>query len=454
MWAYDLHLYTVAYLSRDARPRARSRCAASVLAALVPLFALGAAQRDWRIQRLARRDLPVALAGRHPRLSDRDDAGGAGDRRSSAATGRGSAQVAFIFVMTLAALVLLPSARLRGLAAGDARQASVRASLRLSRRNGCASPTRSAAPGEAGAPLERAHRQGAGRHRRRARRACCCVADDGRPAVGRRRAGTGAAAPLPRRRRRGGAAASMSRAAASSSTSTRSARPASRSARRESRCPPGSPRSSEAWAGVPLLHDGRLAGLVILAHPPSAARSTGRISTCSAPPAARRPAISPRRASQEALADAQRFDEFNRRFAFIMHDIKNLASQLTLVARNAERHADNPEFRADMIATLQSSVDEDERPARPPVAAARARERASRRGRSGRAAAGRASPAPTRRAHPVTVVGEAAARSRWPIPPRSSRRSSTSSRTRSTPAPRRAGRSLRASRAAATSRSR
>jgi putative PEP-CTERM system histidine kinase len=60
--------------------------------------------------------------------------------------------------------------------------------------------------------------------------------------------------------------------------------------------------------------------------------------------------------AQEALADAQRFDDFNRRFAFIMHDIKNLVSQLSLVARNAERHAHNPEFREDMIATLQSSV--------------------------------------------------------------------------------------------------
>jgi len=59
--------------------------------------------------------------------------------------------------------------------------------------------------------------------------------------------------------------------------------------------------------------------------------------------------------AQEALAESERFDEFNRRFAFIMHDIKNLVSQLTLVARNAERHADNPEFRADMVATLQDS---------------------------------------------------------------------------------------------------
>jgi signal transduction histidine kinase len=31
-------------------------------------------------------------------------------------------------------------------------------------------------------------------------------------------------------------------------------------------------------------------------------------------------------------------------------------SQLSLVAHNAERHADNPEFRADMVVTLQSSV--------------------------------------------------------------------------------------------------
>ena len=40
-----------------------------------------------------------------------------------------------------------------------------------------------------------------------------------------------------------------------------------------------------------------------------------------------------------------------------MHDIKNLASQLSLLARNAEKHADKPEFRADMILTLRNSTD-------------------------------------------------------------------------------------------------
>jgi len=60
---------------------------------------------------------------------------------------------------------------------------------------------------------------------------------------------------------------------------------------------------------------------------------------------------------QAALEEAQRFEEFNRRFAFILHDIKNLVSQLSLLARNAERHADNPEFRADMVETLKVSVE-------------------------------------------------------------------------------------------------
>ncbi len=60
--------------------------------------------------------------------------------------------------------------------------------------------------------------------------------------------------------------------------------------------------------------------------------------------------------TQVALDEAAKFDEFNRRFAFIIHDIKNLVSQLSLVARNADRHADNPAFRADMVTTLNNSV--------------------------------------------------------------------------------------------------
>jgi putative PEP-CTERM system histidine kinase len=110
------------------------------------------------------------------------------------------------------------------------------------------------------------------------------------------------------------------------------------------------------WAGIPLLHHQRLVGLVVLAAPDyrrqldwedfDLLRTAGNQAASSLAEAL----------GQEALSEAQRFEEFNRRFAFILHDIKNLVSQLSLLARNAERHADNPDFRADMVATLQSSV--------------------------------------------------------------------------------------------------
>lgn len=113
---------------------------------------------------------------------------------------------------------------------------------------------------------------------------------------------------------------------------------------------------ADAWVLVPLLHFGKLTGAILLARPPinrapdwedlDLLRLAGRqVASYLAEAGA-----------QHALAEAQRFEEFNRRFAFIMHDLKNLVSQLSLVARNAERHADNPDFRADMVATLQESA--------------------------------------------------------------------------------------------------
>ena len=120
--------------------------------------------------------------------------------------------------------------------------------------------------------------------------------------------------------------------------------------------PPWMLALEDGWALVPLPHLDRLSGAILLARPPIARaldwedfdllRIAGRqVASTLAEARAR-----------DALAEAQRFEEFNRRFAFILHDIKNLVSQLSLVARNAERHADNPEFRADMVATLNESA--------------------------------------------------------------------------------------------------
>jgi putative PEP-CTERM system histidine kinase len=41
---------------------------------------------------------------------------------------------------------------------------------------------------------------------------------------------------------------------------------------------------------------------------------------------------------------------------FVVHDLKNLVSQLSLLMSNAERHKHNPEFQQDMIETVNFSV--------------------------------------------------------------------------------------------------
>jgi putative PEP-CTERM system histidine kinase len=59
----------------------------------------------------------------------------------------------------------------------------------------------------------------------------------------------------------------------------------------------------------------------------------------------------------EALIESRKFEAFNRMSAFVVHDLKNIVSQLALLVRNAERHGDDPEFRQDMLMTVQNAVE-------------------------------------------------------------------------------------------------
>lgn len=58
----------------------------------------------------------------------------------------------------------------------------------------------------------------------------------------------------------------------------------------------------------------------------------------------------------QALAEARQFDAYHRLTAFIMHDLKNLIAQQSLVVKNAARHRDNPSFVDDVIRTADNTV--------------------------------------------------------------------------------------------------
>lgn len=115
--------------------------------------------------------------------------------------------------------------------------------------------------------------------------------------------------------------------------------------------------AEDAWALVPLIHFDRLVGAIVLARPRTARQLDWEDFDLLRVGGQQLASYLAEQAGQQALMDASRFDEFNRRMAFVMHDIKNLVSQLSLLAANAEKHADNPAFRADMLVTLRNSAD-------------------------------------------------------------------------------------------------
>lgn len=113
----------------------------------------------------------------------------------------------------------------------------------------------------------------------------------------------------------------------------------------------------QAWAVVPLVHFGKLTGLAVLARPRFPRRLDWEDLDMLRTVGRQLASYLAEASSQQALTESRQFEQFNRRFAFVMHDIKNLVSQLSILARNAEKHADKPEFQLDMVDTLRSSVD-------------------------------------------------------------------------------------------------
>lgn len=113
---------------------------------------------------------------------------------------------------------------------------------------------------------------------------------------------------------------------------------------------------ANAWLVVPLMEHERLLGVLVLERP-RAPRSINW-EDCDLLKTAGRQAAShlAQLDAAQALASARQFETFNRLSAFVVHDLKNLISQLSLVVSNAEKHKNNPAFIDDMIMTVDGSV--------------------------------------------------------------------------------------------------
>lgn len=107
---------------------------------------------------------------------------------------------------------------------------------------------------------------------------------------------------------------------------------------------------------VPLTMRNRLVGFVILMRPRSQLALNWEVFDLLRVAASQAASYLAEQQATEALIVARQFESFNRMSTFVVHDIKNIVSQLSMMVTNAERHGDNPEFQAELMQTLNHSV--------------------------------------------------------------------------------------------------
>jgi putative PEP-CTERM system histidine kinase len=111
------------------------------------------------------------------------------------------------------------------------------------------------------------------------------------------------------------------------------------------------------WLVVPLLVDQEMLGFVLLAHPRAATDLNWEVLDLLKTAGRQAAGHLAQMQATEALLESRKFEAFNRMSAFVVHDLKNIVTQLSLMMKNAERHRNNPEFQQDMLLTVESSLE-------------------------------------------------------------------------------------------------
>ncbi len=114
--------------------------------------------------------------------------------------------------------------------------------------------------------------------------------------------------------------------------------------------------SGDMWLLVPLLHQSRLVGVAGLSQPQVEHPINWEDFDLLKALGGQLAAMIELKRTNDSLSEARQFEAFNRLSAFVVHDLKNIVAQLSLVVKNAERHKHNPEFVDDALDTLGNAV--------------------------------------------------------------------------------------------------
>lgn len=115
-------------------------------------------------------------------------------------------------------------------------------------------------------------------------------------------------------------------------------------------------RIDDIWLILPLLNESELIGFMVLTSPKNSETLNWEDLDLLKTVGRQVASYLERHEQAEQLAEARQFDAFNKLAAYVMHDLKNLIAQQSLVVKNAEKHKDNPAFIEDAIQTINNSV--------------------------------------------------------------------------------------------------
>ena len=111
------------------------------------------------------------------------------------------------------------------------------------------------------------------------------------------------------------------------------------------------------WLAVPLTTRGSsVAGCVLLAPPRGPSRLDDEVFALLGVIAREVTTHLAEQRAARTLVETRELRVYGERFAFVAHDIKNVAGQLRLLTSNAERHIADPAFQRDMLGTIDASV--------------------------------------------------------------------------------------------------
>jgi putative PEP-CTERM system histidine kinase len=110
-----------------------------------------------------------------------------------------------------------------------------------------------------------------------------------------------------------------------------------------------------AWLIIPLIKENKLEAFVILSEPRVKNLINWEVKDLLKTAANQAAITLAQEKSSIDLAIARQFEGYNRLSAFMLHDLKNISSQLSMVNQNKEKFRDNPKFVDSVFLTVENA---------------------------------------------------------------------------------------------------